>query len=359
MYEDITYEILLERMLERIPNDIDKREGSIIYDALAPAAIELQNLYIALDVIMNETFADTANRENLIKRCYERGISPEGSTNAIAKGVFNIDISVGTRFSYELLNFIVLEKIEDCTYKLKCETAGTEGNIRTGSLIPINSISGLTRAEIVELLVPGENEEGTEMLRTRYMASLETQAFGGNVADYKQKINQLNGVGGVKVYPTWNGGGTVKLVIINSIWEKPSEVLIGDLQGEIDPLEEQGKGIGLAPVGHTVTIIPVEELLVNITMSLVLQAGFKWEDVVEDIHSSVEKYFKEINSQWANEENIAIRISQIESRVLDLPYIIDVADTALNGTERNIILEANQIAKRGDIVGTTAYKLSS
>lgn len=50
MYEEVTYEEILERMLERVPDDMDKREGSLIYDALAPAAIELQIMYIELDL---------------------------------------------------------------------------------------------------------------------------------------------------------------------------------------------------------------------------------------------------------------------------------------------------------------------
>ena len=33
MYENQTYEAILRRMLERVPEQIDKREGSIIYDA--------------------------------------------------------------------------------------------------------------------------------------------------------------------------------------------------------------------------------------------------------------------------------------------------------------------------------------
>ena len=63
MYENVTYEEILERMLSRVPNNMDKREGAIIYDALAPAAVELQLMYIELDVILKETFADTASRE--------------------------------------------------------------------------------------------------------------------------------------------------------------------------------------------------------------------------------------------------------------------------------------------------------
>ena len=40
-YSGETYEQILQRMLARVPGDIDKREGSIIYDALAPAAVEI------------------------------------------------------------------------------------------------------------------------------------------------------------------------------------------------------------------------------------------------------------------------------------------------------------------------------
>ena len=81
MYEAITYEDILQRMLDRVPNTMDKREGSIIYDALAPAAAELQLMYIELDVILTETFADSASREYLILRSAERGIHPNDTGN--------------------------------------------------------------------------------------------------------------------------------------------------------------------------------------------------------------------------------------------------------------------------------------
>ena len=75
MYETKTYEDILQQMLDRVPEGMDKREGSIIYDALAPAAAGLAILYIELDVILNQTFADTATGEYLEKRCAERGLT--------------------------------------------------------------------------------------------------------------------------------------------------------------------------------------------------------------------------------------------------------------------------------------------
>ena len=76
MFEEYTFETILNSMMARVPNTLDKRQGSIIYNALAPIAVELQNMYINLDVILDETFADTASREYLIRRAQERGLSP-------------------------------------------------------------------------------------------------------------------------------------------------------------------------------------------------------------------------------------------------------------------------------------------
>lgn len=76
MYEDKTYEAILQEKLARIASSLDKREGSIIFDALAPNSLESAMIYVALDTILNETFADTASRDYLIMRCAERGITP-------------------------------------------------------------------------------------------------------------------------------------------------------------------------------------------------------------------------------------------------------------------------------------------
>ena len=69
MYEEKTYEALLQEKLARVASSLDKREGSIIFDAMAPNSLESAMIYVALDSILNETFADTASREYLIKRC--------------------------------------------------------------------------------------------------------------------------------------------------------------------------------------------------------------------------------------------------------------------------------------------------
>ena len=349
MFEAITFEVILQRMLDKIPNNIDKREGSIIYDALAPAAVELQNMYIDLDVILQESFADTSSRTYLIKRASERGLSPYPATYAVLKGVFNIDIPIGSRFSLEEYNYTVIEKIEDNTFKLQCETIGVEGNRHFGTLIPIEYIRGLESAEITELLIPGENEEDTEEFRQRYFDSLDPQSFGGNIADYKQKTKSIQGIGGVKVYPVWNGGGTVKLVILNSEFEKPTTELIDLVQTTIDPIQNKGIGLGLAPVGHVVTVTGVEETTINIELEIIFQNGGTWENTQTRIQEIITSYLKELNKTWEDNNSIIIRISQLESRLLEIEQILDITNTKINGLEANLTLGPDNIAVIGVI----------
>lgn len=352
MAENNTFESILNTMLARVPTSIDKREGSFIYDSLAPTAVELQNMYIQSDYILNETFADTANRENLIRRAAERGITIQPATNAIVKGEFTpntLEIPIGTRFSLDEFNYSVTEKISDGIYELQCEEAGANANFKFGQLIPIDYINGLQYAEITSILIPGEDEESTESLRKRYFANLENQAFGGNITDYKQKVNSLSGIGGVKVYPVWNGGGTVKLVIINSDFQKPNEELISMTQTAIDPIQNQGQGLGIAPIGHIVTVIGVNETVLNIASEFTLQSGYQWADVEANIKATIKNYFDELNSTWADSKNLIVRISQLETRLLNLDGIIDIANTKINNTTENFVLNADSIAILGEV----------
>lgn len=354
MYEDLTYDMLLQRCLARVPDNIDKREGSIIFNAIAISCIENINMYMELDNILNTTYADTAPREYLKRRASERGIEADEATNAILKGVFNIAVDIGARFSCDSLNYEVTDIIDDVShsYKLKCETSGTVGNSILGTLIPINYIQGLKSAELTEVLIPGEDEQGTEDLRQEYFESYDSQAFGGNRADYKRMFKEdVQGIGGIKIYRAWNGGGTVKIVCIDSIFKKPSDELISITQEQVDPIGHQGEGIGLAPIDHQVTLFAVGETIVNITTNITYQSGWSYQDCKTNIENAIDSYYKELNKTWADNDNLVVRISQIETRLLGIEGILDIGDTTLNNSASNLILEADFIPVRGDFVG--------
>lgn len=354
MYENITYESILQRMLDKIPNTFDKREGSIIYDALAPAAIELQNIYIELDNILNESFADTASLAYLIRRAAEKGINQIPATSTILKAVStptNLEIEIGTRFSLNTLNYIITEKITDGQYKIQCETPGVVGNTQFGNLIPIDYVQGLETIEITEVLIPGEDEEDIEELRQRYLNSMSSNAYGGNIADYKEKVILLDGVGGVKVYPVWNGGGTVKIIFINSAFGVPSDELVNNIQEIIDPTTNSGKGYGIAPIGHVVTVEGVTSRKIDISINISYLDGWSWDACALQIKQTIDDYFLELSKTWDSNEELVVRISQIESKILNCTGVYDVSGTTLNGSDSNLNLGKNEIPVRGSVNG--------
>lgn len=356
LYDSQTQNLILERMLSRVSSKYDKREGSIIYDATAPASVEFQNFYIALDGVLSEVFADTASREYLIKRCAERGITPKPASYAVVKGSFTpttLEIPLGTRFSHEDYNYTVIKKLDDGIYNLQCETIGSEANGVSGKLIPIDFVQGLSTAEIIEVSILGEDEEDTENLRARYFGSLQAESFGGNKIDYRNKILSISGVGGVKIYSgaEWNGGGTVKAVIIDSDKGVPTFELVNEVQTKIDPETNSGEGVGIAPVGHFVTVVGAYDTVINIECDLTYGDGQSWSTLKTKIEEAVDTYFTSLNANWQNTNRITVILARLESYILQVDGVIDIQNTKLNGKDENLVVDKDSLVSRGTING--------
>lgn len=347
MFERIDFDYIMKRMLERVPSSMDTREGSIIYDALAPCAAELAILYIQLDNILDETFADTASREFLIRRAAERGIEPTKASYAELRAVFIPDTAqvIGQRFNLEDMNYIVSEKISDGTYKIRCETAGSAGNIDSGSLTPIDYIYGLDRAYVTEILVYGEDEEDTEALRSRYFNSFKTQSFGGNIADYTEKTKSVAGVGQVRITPCWKNdrGGDVRVTILNPENGKASDELIKAVQTALDP-DSDGKGYGLAPIGHKVTVDTVDEVSIDINVRIEYEDGYSFDNLGNKINEAIDNYFSFLCKEWENVKFITVRRTDIEASIKTVDGIIDA-----RADMENIVLSPYEIPTRGNI----------
>lgn len=384
---DVTYTEILERMMNRVSDNLDKREGSIVFDTLSPTALELQLLYIQLNTLIAEAYGDSASRDYLIMRCKERGITPYEATYAVLKGEFtptNIDV-IGKRFNAGSVNFTVLEKITDGEYQVQCETPGTIGNQQIGTIIPIDYIEGLETAELTEILIPGEDEEETEDLRTRYFDSFNEKAFGGNVRDYLEKTNAIPGVGSTKVTRVWNNdlrpaemipsaavqtwyttikptlsgepaawletvfnaaadkklttGGSVLLTILNSDFGVASDTLIQTVQQTIDPDEYAGEGFGIAPIGHIVKVESAKTRNVTIKTNIVFDVGYNWSNLQSSIDDVISNYLLELRKSWADSPYLVVRISQIETRLLGIKGIVDIDSTKINGVSDNLTLE--------------------
>jgi uncharacterized phage protein gp47/JayE len=368
MFEEYTFDNILARMLDRVSDEVDKREGSVIYDALAPAAVELQLMYIELENMLNQCFADTADRTWLIMRAKERGFEPYTASAAVLRGVFDpTDAEVeGKRFNLEKLNYIVGELLEDGSRAVYCESTGSEGNLYLGAMTPLEYIDGLKSARLTEVITEGKDEEDTEVFRQRYLESISEQAFGGNVADYRQKVKELNeneditgmgGIGQVRVYcaDEWNGGGTVKLVIASRSDSACTPTLISAVQEYIDPIG--GKGLGIAPVGHIVTVGTVDSQSVDINVKLRVSDGYDAELLKPYIEQVTEDYFAELNGKWEDtqgvddEDDITVIVSYLAGKIQSLAGVRGISEISVGGAVfgEELVLNKDSFAVFGEL----------
>ena len=356
MYEGFSFDYFMQSMLDNVSDDLDKREGSVIWDALAPAALELENAYMFLAWMLQQSFADSADREYLILRAHERGLIPNPASSAVLKGSFTpttLTIEAGTRFNLGELNFQVGEAVsgEPGCYKLICETPGVAGHKKLGTLIPIDYIEGLETAEATEVLIPGEDEEDTEVFRNRYLNDFNPVRFGGNIAQYLDWINNINGVGASRVARRVAGQRKVIATIINSEYGKATSTLVAAVQTSLDP-NSDGAGEGIAPIGHEVTVQAAEEDTINIYFEITFDTGKSYTNMMTAITDKIEAYLLELRTDWGNYSSgtpTIVRIAQLETRILSLSGVLDISGTKINGTAANYSCTNNKIPVLGVI----------
>lgn len=357
MFEEQTEEYILKKMMEKIPGDLDKREGSIIYNALAPVAQEIARMYSDMDYFIKCTFASPDMPDEFLDlRVSEEGLNRKCATCSIKKGHFYnednelIDIPLESRFSIDDFNFKVKRKIEKGIYEMQSESKGIESNSITGQLIPIDYIEDLSIATLGELLIPGEDVENNESLFGRYIEHLNEKPFGGNISDYKVNTRSIDGVGDLKVYPIWNGGGTVKIVFLDSQYNTPTTELVNKVQTALDPMQNQGEGLGFAPVGHIVTVKGAQNTNLTIKTKLILKKGTTIGQVKQDIEKVIKDYLLKLRKEWHKEDNSIVRISQIEARILNIEGVADLFKTSINDKEENLTLAPEEVPVLKEVV---------
>lgn len=367
-----TFEYLIKDALSKVPNTLDKREGSIMYDALAPACYELAEYYMQLRNNLKDTYAETAGGNYLDLRVAEQGLERHLATFAVKRGIFETSdgspkaIDIGSRFSTisdtQALIYVVTEPYvyNDSTvagsYLLTCETAGIEGNTYTGNLLPLTYINGLSSAIMTDLIIPARDEESDDDLRARYMSTLKIKPFGGNISQYEEWVKNIDGVGDLQIYPIWDGGGTVKLSVIDPEYNIITSDFIDILQEQIDP-DIEGVGLGIAPIGHKVTVTTPTEKNIDISATVVLLSGYTLGQVEPLIQDAIGDYITELCSTWAtgnelNQYQLSLYIARVNSAILSIKGVANVTNTKINNSTNDLHLTQNKLLQELPVLRT-------
>ncbi|MCI6762306.1 MAG: baseplate J/gp47 family protein [Lactobacillus johnsonii] len=368
-FQNKDYDYFLRKMLDAVPDNIDKREGSIIYDALAPAALVMGQQSLDMANVIKETYIKTASGEFLDYRAIEHGTSRYPATQTEAKAKVLNDkkepldnVQIGDKFASigDSPIFYVVTKINsDLTIELTAETAGSSANSYIGQVLPVTPNDLLSWAEITEITAPARDVESDDHLRARLLSSQSWIAYGGNVADYLDMTSKIDEVGAAQIYPTWNGGGTVKVVILNNDLMPASASLVQKVKNTLDPEDKQAEGYGLAPIDHSVTVTAPEKLIVNVDISVKLDDTKVTRYVKDSITKAVEGYFQSLREDWADINQKlgrgyqeTIYRSKILSQVMLTEGVVNAKLPSLNGKDADIDLIFNNEKSQLPVVGT-------
>ena len=355
-YESQTYETVLLRMMNRIieryPN-LDDREGSMLFNAMASAAMELAIAYVELDNIRNESFVNTASREYIYIACEQMGIDTTQfeATAGVFKGEFNVEVETGSRWSCDLHNFVVKEPIgvnsnNYYEYKLICETLGSSANNTRGSLSPItNAPSGLNHASLTDCLIEGENEKTNDEIREVYYNYINSNAEDGNVAQYERWCDEYGGICNYKIVPLWNGANTVKVSILSASNRAATPELISEVQNYFDP-DVTGMGNGVAPIGAFVTVDTASEQSIDVSATIIMKNGYNDTTGIDDALTS---YFSEIAYKKSQ-----VAYMNVGAIILGVEGVESISNLLVNNTTSDINLTTYQIP----VLGTTNWTVS-
>lgn len=352
MFEDFTYERLLEDVLDNAPKGIDTRQGSIFYDTVAGILIKVAKLYTDLELVFELSQIDTATGEYLDIKASEYGVDRHPALPA----QYNVNFigttpMAGERFFTNGLYFRLKEDENGGRY-LESEIVGTTGNdVPPGEpAIPVSNIAGLTSATFGALKEYGTNAEDDESLRTRVKEKIAGPAENGNKQHYKTWCESIEGVGRARINSLWNGPNTVKAVLINPLGLPSSEQVVTAVQEYIDPATKgytttvggktyvvgDGLGEGVANLGAHFTAVAAGTTEINVSFRAELATGISVDTAKEQAEEALAAYLKDLVLAATDAADVIVRMSAIGAILSGLPAILDYVDLKINGGTQNI-----------------------
>lgn len=342
MYEEKTFENIMESMFARLPESMDKREGSIIYDATAAVAYHLAESYYLLENYIDLVMPDTSAGEYLNRYAEVFNLFRKEATRAVRQGSFDCEIPIGSRFSTSENDgslFIVKKLLNNengtFLYEMECEKPGKLGNEYEGDLIPVEYISGLGVARLGAVLSAGTDEETDESLRQRLFSKVQKPSTSGNANDYYNWAMACAGIGAAKVFPLAEGPGTVKVVVAGEDMTAADDTLVKNTADYIETVR---------PIGAAVTVVSAVEKTINISVRVRLTTETSLGNAQSAFAKEVDRYLQENAFCSAY-----VSLARMGSLLMEIPGVEDFEEMKLNGKMENIVLKEEEIAVCGAV----------
>lgn len=271
LFATITQADLIDRMLASTDDTFDKREGSVIYDAISSVGVVVYDLlHDYFPRVYNAARLTTATGDDLDDWAAAFGLTRDAATYTYWNlSITNENGAVG---DMEVGERLVAHDDDSVWYYVGGSIAVSaelgEQDI-FGIAEPDNEYENITRVEFTTVSQEGHDEESDASLRRRIMRELQG-AKGGNMNNYADLIlhqfpldhPEIRPFTGVFIFPVQRRAGYVQIL---PYWDNESantedrdavyrvyREARKTLKEYLDPTDFEGYGFGKVPIGHRV-----------------------------------------------------------------------------------------------------------
>lgn len=349
--QEKSQEEFLQSMLSNLSNTEDKTPNSFSYDILSAAAIVFEDFQrVILELFKKFDVMNLENEELDARVLQIAGIKRKQATQSTGEvtitGAPNTVIPKETVFLAGSLEFridqdYVIPDTGNITIKVKSVSYGGDANVLPNAIDKSNpQILGVDNISNAKEINNGYDQETDDDLRERYLEKLLHPPKAGNPAHYKLWATEVDGIWNAKVFRTWQGGGTVKVVVIGLNRKAVGPDLIEKVKKHI--LEE-------APIRYeSLTVESATTKKVKVDVKIKLTQNANLIEVKEEIKDRIEKYFYSISFK----ENI-VSYAKVGAEILKVPGVADYDDLKLNGNIGNVELKETEVPELESLGVTT------
>lgn len=343
-----THEEYLDLMLNGLENTKDKTPNSFSYDVLSAAGILFVEFARRFDELARKFDVDNLEGFELEKRVFQiTGLKRKQAT--YARGLIKITGTVGTVidqgkiFQTELgeefrtLERAVIGDKGEIDVKVEALRIGPYGDVDKDTIkISKDYIKGIESITNPADFTNGYGQESDDDLRERYYSYLQDPPKAGNPAHYRLWAEEVDGVGYAKVYRTWKGPSTVKVVIIDIERKGASFDLVEKVRKHI--MEE-------APIHwENLTVVSAKEKPIDVVGKIEVRNGYSKGEVLENIKEKITAYLAEVAFKKSY-----VSFAKVAHAILESEGLVDFDDLRINGTYDNIDLADEEVAVLGQV----------
>lgn len=350
-------EEIQQRMMDALPDGIDDMPGGFPYDFTMPTAIEKSELiqfHLVRTLMLMfpqyawgdwlDLHAAAAGIERRPAGYASGSVTVTGDPGTVIPdgAIFCTEATDSTQaLEYAADSMAIIPESGSVTVEVTAVEAGRESNTKKNTVVfALTSIKGLSTVNNPDDITGGTDVESDEDLLERIEEEnfRDGATFIGNDSDYIRWAKEVVGVGDCIVVPTWNGPGTVKLIIVDSNGEPANARLIEAVYDHIvSPHDRSLRLLPTACAELTVEAATTKKISYTCT-------GLVYDDTT-DIPTIVSQFKELVMKEYSEAKVEGILVyNQVRPLITDIPGVSDFDTFLMNGAEENIPLSNDEYA---------------